>query len=65
MADALAVIIIIASIVLLTAVTMLIRKLINKGVDAAFDAARNRRIDREEKINPPAQTNLADKFKNN
>lgn len=64
MPDALIVVIIIGIIALLTAFSILIRKLINKGVDAAFDAARNRKIDRQERENPPKQESLADRYKN-
>lgn len=64
MSDALAIIILIVAIIALTAFSIFIRRLMRKGINKAFDAARNHRIDRQERNNPPTQQNLADRYRN-
>ena len=64
MSEALVIIILIVAIIALTAFSIFIRRLMRKGINKAFDAARNHRIDRQERNNPPTQQNLADRYRN-
>lgn len=54
--------IIIITVIILVVIIALIRYVINSTVDKASDAIRNKKIQKQEKINPPKQEKLSDRF---